>query len=135
MLHSPGNANDSDGQKKTEDDMKQGNPQACDQEPYYIQKAVEATWEFPFIHMESAAKGPQAQGTDFDQLESEWYTDDSHHHGQTSEKITDGSGQTAEKKPDQVAKEIHRADGISVSKYIKKECPAAGGAPSKRIFF
>jgi len=135
MLHSPGNAYDSDGQKKSENNMQQGNPQACDQEPDYIQKAVEATGEFPFIHVEGAAKRPQAQGTDLDHLESEGNTDDSYHHGQASEEITDGSGQTTENKPDQVAKEIHSSDGFSATKYIKKECPATGGALSKRDFF
>jgi hypothetical protein len=123
MLHSPGNAYDSNGQKKTENDMEKGDPQACDQKPDYVQKAVEATGEFPSVHMEGAPKGPEAQGTDLDHLESEGYTDDSHHHGKAAEKITDGSGQTTENKPDQVAKEIHRADAFSASKYIKKRVP------------
>jgi hypothetical protein len=84
--------------------------------------------------MKGAAEGPQAQGTDLNHLESEGYADNSNHHGQAPEKISDGSGQSAEKKPDQIAKKVHRADGFSASKYIKKRVPRKGHS-LKEIYF
>ncbi len=107
VLQGPGDADDRDEQKKTEDHMQEGDPEAGDQQPDDVQQGNEASRKFSFIHLEGPAEGPEAERSDLDHLETERDPDDGDHHGQSTGKVSYGSGQPPENQPDQVPEEIH----------------------------
>jgi hypothetical protein len=126
MLHAPGNSNNGDAEQEAKNNVKESNPQAGDQQPDYIQEAVEASGQFPFINSESAAKRPEAKRADLDQLKTKWDPYDGDHHGKSPQKISYSGGQSAEQKPDQVAKKIHRSL-MFLLQYKKNKKATSGG--------
>ena len=111
MLHTPGYTYDGDTEQETENDMEQCDPESGDQQPYDIKQTVETTWHLSFIHSKGPSEGPEAEGTNLDELETERDPDDGDHHSQSPEEIANCGGQSAKEKPDQVTKEIHKPGG------------------------
>ena len=86
--------------------MQHGDPQACDEKPDYVEQGIQASGHFPFIYFEGPTERPEAERSDLDHLETEGYADDGHHHGHTTQEVSNGSGQSTEKEPDDIAQEI-----------------------------
>jgi len=84
MLHSPGDADDSDAKQESKYYMNQGDPQARYEDPDDVKQTEQAAWYISPVYLKGAPEGPEAKRSDFDQLEAEGNPDDGKHHGHSS---------------------------------------------------
>jgi len=96
MLQSPWDTDDGDEKQKPEYYMDKGDPQSGDEKPDDVEQGEEATWQFPFAHFKGPAEGPETEGANLDQLESEGDPDNGGHHDHATQEIANGGGESAE---------------------------------------
>ena len=108
MPDAKGNADDSDAEQQAENQVKNGNLPPSRQNPEEIHKHGQTSGLIGAVH-QLMTKGPQCICAQFEELHAKRYADDGDAHQQPHQVIYQGDDDTAQQKPEYVAKSVHEA--------------------------
>ena len=95
-------SDDGDAENETIEEMREADPDSCDEEPENVHEGTKATWLciHPFY---LCAKWPQSENAQLKALQTKWNTDDGNHQNEACHEILECDVQATEDEPDDVS--------------------------------